>query len=478
MAGPDEGDAPVAVAPGPGSPTGQPSARAVSRRVIFGVVAVAIFISTIDLTIVATALPNIQRHLHTSVSWAGWTITIYSLGTVVALPAAGKLSDRLGRRRLFVCGVALFTASSLACGCSSNIYMLVIFRALQALGGGTIQPSAAGLVTDHFAADRDRGIGMFGVFASSGQLVGPILGGLIVGYLSWRWIFFVNIPIGVMLVIFTMRYVPESPRRAERGLDVRGLLLLSSLVLAAIIGATNLGNRGTSLDAPGFIVPELAAIALFVSFLRHSARASAPFIPMRLLRGRGFAVMNAVNLLHGIVTFGVMSLVPLYAEERYHFTPVSAGTLLTARAVGMTAIGFFAAFALRRTGYRLPMFVGFSGVALGTVLMSFAPPWHFSPFLWLSVSAAIAGLGLGTVNPAASNAGVQLAPNEAAAITGLRMMFINFGTIVSVSITTAILGRSGDPAAMHANVLRAAAFLIVVALLPLCTRVPEHKGSW
>jgi MFS family permease len=225
-------------------------------------------------------------------------------------------------------------------------------------------------------------------------------------------------------------------------------------------------------------VPVLAAVGFLALFVRHTRRVAAPFIPVRLLTGRGFAVMNWVNLLHGMVTFGIVSLVPLYAEQRYHLAALSAGTLLTARAVGMIALGTVAAIALRRTGYRLPMTIGFCLVAIGNLLMSVEPRWGVGPYLWLSLSVGIAGLGLGAVNPAASNACLQLAPDQAAAITGLRVMFINIGVIFSVSITTAILNRSSDPGITQSHVFWAAAAIVVLIMLPLVRRVPDYKGAW
>jgi len=441
-------------------------------------VATALFMSSVDLTIVATALPAIHRSLRASINWAGWTITIYGLSTVVALPIAGKFSNQFGRRRIFVYGVGLFTAASLFCGFATDIYLLIVFRALQAIGGGALQPSAAGLIADHFGKDRDRAIGMFGAVSSGGQVVGPVVGGLLVGYLSWRWIFFVNVPIGVVLLVLTMRFIPRSLPAESTKTDVRGLLLMAAFVLAAIFGITSLGGGRTEVYDPIFLVPECGALVLFFGFLRHTKRTPDPFISMRLLTGKGFAVMNGVNLLHGVVTFGVISLVPLYAEQRYHLPALNAGTLLTARACGMIAVGTVAAFALRRTGYRLPMLVGFSVVATGTLLMSVAPRWGISPFLWLSVCAGIAGLGLGAVNPAASNACLQLAPDQVAAITGLRAMFINLGVIFSVSVTTAVLNRSSTPGITQAHVFWVAAAIVFVVILPLISRVPEHKGAW
>jgi EmrB/QacA subfamily drug resistance transporter len=448
------------------------------RQLVFAIVAIALFMCSVDLTIVATALPAIHRGLRASINWVGWTITIYGLAMVVALPIAGKFCIQFGRRRVFLFGIVTFTAASLLCGFATDIYVLIFFRAVQAIGAGALQPSAAGLIADHFGKDRDRGIGMFGAVSSAGQVVGPIFGGLIVGYLSWRWIFFVNVPIGVVLVLLTVRYIPESRGQAAEKTDVVGLLLMAFMVLTAIFGITSLGDGRTQVYDPIFLAPELCAVVLLVLFVRHTRSAAAPFIPVRLLVGKGFAVMNWVNLLHGVVTFGIAALVPLYAEQRYHLAALSAGTLLTARAIGMIAVGTVAAFTLRRTGYRMPMMLGFSTVALGTLLMSVSPRWGVSPYVWLSVSVGIAGLGLGAVNPAASNACLQIAPDQAAAITGLRVMFINLGVIFSVSVTTAILNRSSTPGITQAHVFWAAAAVVFLVMVPLCRRVPEHKGGW
>ncbi|MCL2396393.1 MAG: MFS transporter, partial [Acidimicrobiaceae bacterium] len=390
----------------------------------------------------------------------------------------GKFSSQFGRKRVFLCGIALFTAASLLCGFSSDIYLLIVFRAIQALGGGALQPSAAGLIADHFGKNRDRGIGMFGAVSSGGQVVGPIFGGLLVEGLSWRWIFFVNVPVGIALVFMALRYLPESERTEGERTDLSGLLLMSSAVLAAIYGITSLGEGRTRIYDPIFLVPVLAAVVLLTLFARHTRRAASPFIPVRLLVGKGFALMNWVNFLHGMVTFGIVSLVPLYAEQRYHIAALGSGTLLTARAVGMILVGTVAALALRRTGYRMPMMVGFTLIAIGNLLMSVSPRWGVSPYLWLSCSVGITGLGLGAVNPAASNACLHLAPDQAAAVTGLRVMFINIGVIFSVSVTTAILNRSAAPAMTQAHVFWVAAAIVVLIMLPLVSRVPEHKGGW
>jgi EmrB/QacA subfamily drug resistance transporter len=449
-----------------------------SRRLIFGIVAIGLFMSSIDSTIVATALPAIHTSLRATINWAGWTITIYSLGMVIGLPIAGKISDQFGRRRIFVYGVALFTASSLLCGLSTDIYLLVAFRALQAIGGAALQPAAAGIVADHFGKDRDRAIGMFGTIAAGGQVIGPVVGGVLVGYLSWRWIFFVNVPIGIVLLGAIFRFVPESQRMARTRTDIRGLVLMGLFVLAANFGITSIGNSRTTFYDPAFLVPEAAALVLLYLFVRHTKRSAEPFIPMRLLRAKGFAVMNSLNLLWGVAGFGVASLAPLYAEDRYHLAALNAGTLLAARGCGAIVVGAAAAMALRRTGYRIPLVAGFTVVAIGTVAMAIAPRLGLSPYVWLSIGAGLTGLGNGIANPASRNACLQVAPDEVAAITGLRQMFVYMGIIFSVSTVTAILNRSADPGIAQAHVLWVVAGLLVLVMVPLVFRVPEHKGSW
>jgi EmrB/QacA subfamily drug resistance transporter len=457
------------------SSEGQPGSR---RRLIFGIVAVGLFMSSVDSTIVATALPAIHASLHATINWAAWTITVYSLGMVIVLPIAGKISDELGRRRIFLCAVTVFTVASLLCGLSTSIYLLVSFRAIQAVGGGAIQPSAAGIVAEHFGQDRDRAIGLFGTIASGGQVIGPVVGGVLVGYLSWRWIFFVNVPIGLALLGAVVRLVPDSPRTARSRTDIRGLLLMGLFVLAANFGITSIGNRNTAVYDPAFVVPEVIALAALCAFVRHTRRSAEPFIPVRLLRARGFAVMNSLNLLWGVVGFGLASLAPLYAEDRYHLAPLSAGTLLAARGVGAIVVGAAAAMALRRTGYRIPLAAGFTVVAIGSAAMAISPELGLSPYVWLSIGAGLTGLGNGMANPASRNACLQVAPGEVAAITGLRQMFVFTGIIFSVSTVTAILNRSADPGLAQARILWVAAGVLLAVMVPLAFRVPDHKGSW
>jgi EmrB/QacA subfamily drug resistance transporter len=448
-----------------------------SSRALIGCIAMtAMFMGTIDATIVATALPAIHRSLHSSINWAGWTITVYGLGVVISMPTAGRVSDQLGRRRVFFWAIAIFTVASLLCGFATDIYMLIVFRALQALGGGAMTPTAAGIVSEHFGKDRDRALGLFSSIAAVGQLTGPILGGVLVGYWNWHWIFFVNVPVGVVLLALVIRFIPESATRGAQHIDVLGIALLTGFILFATFAITDLGNRGTNPFA-FVIVPAVVASATLIAFIGHNRRAPDPFIPSRLLRGRGFGIVNVLNFLWGFAGWGMATLVPLYAEDRFRLPALAAGSLLSARAVTMAVVGFFAAMSLRRSGYRLPMFVGYAATAAGMVMMSFGPR-GVGPFGWLSIAAGITGIGNGLASPASRNAGLHLVPDEVAATTGLRFMFNNIGTIFSVSIVTAILNRSSTPGLTQSHLIWIMAAIIAGVMVPLVRGIPEHKGAW
>lgn len=446
------------------------------RRLIFAVVSIALFMAAVDQTIVATALPAIQRELAAPVNWSGWTITIYALGQVLMMPVAGRISDQFGRRKVFLAAAVLFTASSLACGFANDVYVLVALRAVQAIGGGAFMPSATGIIADNFGRERDRALGMFTSIFPIGGIVGPIAGGVFTAFWSWRGIFLINVPIGLLLIALAAKYLPASKPRDTGRVDFAGVTLLGVLVFTSMFGVTYLGSAGTSVLSPVFLASEAIAVITLVFFVRHGRRYHAPFIPFELIRGRGFGVMNLINLCYGAAALGFGALIPLYAEDRFHIQPLEAGTLLTARAVGTICVAALAVLALRRTGHRLPMLVGFLLSAVSLAAM-YVVPHGLSPYVWLAIAAGVSGVGMGMAVPASNNASLQLAPDKVAAIAGLRGMFRQSGAIMSISITTAVIARSNDAGMAQATILLVFAGLMI-AVLPLLALVPDHRGSW
>jgi EmrB/QacA subfamily drug resistance transporter len=447
-----------------------------SRVVVALLALTTTFLSTIDATIVATALPAIRDNLHTTINWAGWTITVYSLGVVLSMPTAGRLANQLGQRRVFLWALALFTTGSLFCGLSTNIYELIAFRALQSFGGGALNPTAAGIISTYFGKGRDRAIGLFSSIAAVGQFTGPVLGGLFVGYLNWHWIFFVNVPIGITILVLVPRFISESRARGTQRIDFTGMSLLAVFILFSTLMITNLGDRNVN-SVEFVLVPAISAAVALALFIRHNCRVPDPFVPLHLLYGRGFGSINLINFLWGFAGWGMATLVPLYAQDRYRLPALNSGTLLSSRGVTMFIFGFFAAMTLRRSGYRLPMIVGYLFTVAGMLMMVFSPQ-GIGPFGWLAIAAGLTGVGNGLASPSSRNAGLELVPDEVASTTGLRFMFNSIGTIFSVSIVTAILNRSSDPGLVQAHIILVMAAIIGLVMVPLVRGIPEHKGEW
>jgi EmrB/QacA subfamily drug resistance transporter len=467
----------VTVDPNPPILNPPPFAPVRRRIAIFSVVAMALLMNALDSTIVATALHSIQHGLHSSINWTSWVITGYSVGLVLALSLAGKLSDRFGRRRFFLVSVIVFAGASLCCGLATSIYMLIALRVVQAAGGAGFTPSATAIVVEHFGSARDKALGLFASIFSVGSVIGPAFGGLFVTYWTWRGIFFVNVPIGALLIVACLRLVPRDPERTaeHRALDLSGMALLGVGVLALMTGISCLGEAGTRVWSPLFLAPATIGVFCLAQFGRHVRRVADPFVAPMLIAGRGFAAVNVINLLSGAV-FGMTALVPLYAVDRYRISALGSGTLLTAEGVAVIGIAIVAAMAVRRTGYRLPLYLGFACVVAGMVMLAIRPP-ALSAYLWLAIGACVVGLGEGLFSPASRNAGLQLAPDRSATLAALRSTWIQVGEISSVSITAAILAQAYSPGQLQARVYVAFAFLLVLCM-PVITRVPEHRGSW
>ncbi|MGE0702079.1 MAG: MFS transporter [Hyphomicrobiaceae bacterium] len=311
--------------------------------------AVALLMASVDQTIVATALPQVQRDLGAEANAAGWIITAYTLGLVLMLPVAGTLGDRYGRKSVFLVAAAVFTAASLACGLVHDLEVLVVLRFVQAIGGGALMPSATGIVVATFGEERDKALGAFSSVFPIGGIVGPLLGGVIVHWLSWRWIFLVNIPLGIGLIVAGAVFVPRiEERRDDDRFDLLGIAMLMGALLAFMMGVSLMSGVD---DRPfGLAVLVLSACAT-CAFFRHT-RLRSSFLPRELLVGSRFAVMNVINFLYGSVALGLGVLIPHYAHNRFGMGSLEGGSLMTLRAVGAVIAAIVAIVLLRRFGYR------------------------------------------------------------------------------------------------------------------------------
>jgi EmrB/QacA subfamily drug resistance transporter len=291
----------------------------------------------LDVSIVNVALPSIAEDLDFSQENLQWVITAYAIAFGGFLLLGGRAADLLGRRKVFIVGVALFTLASLVCGLAQSEGMLIASRAVQGLGGAIISPAALSIVMTSFeeGPERNKALGVWGALGGSGAAVGVLLGGILTDYLSWRWIFFVNVPVGIAVLLLTTRIVPESRRDAEgRSYDVLGAVLVSAGLALLVYTISEAPNVGWATARTILLL--IAAGALLAGFLFNELRRRDPLMPFHIFRVRTVTGANAVGALLGAVIFANFFLLTLYVQDILGFSPVKTG--LTFLATAGTAV--------------------------------------------------------------------------------------------------------------------------------------------
>src|SRR5437762_10227575 len=337
---------------------------------ILAVVATAFFITILGVSIGNVALPSIAADLNFSRENLQWVITAYAIAFGGFLLLGGRAADLLGRRRVFIAGVALFTIASLVCGVAQSEGMLIAARAIQGLGGAVISPAALSIVMTSFeeGAERNKALGVWGALGGSGAAVGVLAGGVLTQYLSWRWIFFVNVPVGAVVLALTTRIVPESRREgAERRYDALGAVLVSAglaLLVYAISEAPNVGWATART-----ILVLVAAVALLVAFLVSERRIQDPLMPFHIFRVRTVAGANVVGTLLGAVIFANFFLLTLYVQNVLGYSALKTGVTFVATA-GTAVVAAGVAQALTTRFGPKPI------IAIGLALLTGAMIWY------------------------------------------------------------------------------------------------------
>ncbi len=415
------------------------------RYLIFLTSGFSLFMYAIDGTIVAVAFPEFTRDLQTTVLWSAWTLSIFFIAVTMTMPLAGNLVDTFGRKKVLIVSLVLFTGSSLACGLAPTIHTLIAFRFLQGIGGACFLPTASGIVSDIFPESREAAIGLFSSIFSVGAVIGPNLGGWIVSQYSWRYIFYVNVPIGIVLIAASMMLLKESRVLARPRVDLLGVALMSSSLLFLMFGLNLLAEKFSDITLICAVLMVLISVFLSVRFLRQEKRAESPILDIALLRSKPFIAANVANLIIGVTTIGAFSFIPLYAVSVHKLSTLMSGMILTPRSVAMAVTAAVTSFLLKRWGYRWPMVFGFGFMSFTTMLLSPAIfPSDVASGRWgtlgtLSALLLLNGIGAGAIFPAANNACIELMPEKVGTIVALRNMFRNVGAAVGVSLLTVVL---------------------------------------
>jgi EmrB/QacA subfamily drug resistance transporter len=354
-----------------------------------------LLMASLDQTIVSTALPTIVGDLG-GLSHLSWVVTAYLLASTVVSPLYGKLGDVYGRKRILQAAIVIFLAGSVLCGAAQSMTQLIVFRGIQGLGGGGLMVIAMAVVGD-LVAPRDRGRyqGIFGAVFGVATVAGPLLGGFFVDNLSWRWIFYVNLPLGILAVAVIGAVFQSRQTAGRHQIDYIGTLVLTG-GLSGIVLYTSLGGTTYAWGSKPLLVMITCGVALLALFPFVEARAAEPILPLELFRNRTFATTSAIGFVVGVSLFGSVTFLPLYLQVVKGHTPTMSGLLMTPMMAGLLMTSIASGYLISRTGHyrRFPI----AGTALATVALYMLS--------WLEVGTStvtagtymlLLGLGIGMV---------------------------------------------------------------------------------
>jgi EmrB/QacA subfamily drug resistance transporter len=411
------------------------------------------FVIVIDAAIVNVALPTIGVHLHFSRDDLSWVVNAYTLTFGGFLLLGGRMADLLGRRRMFISGLILFSLASLGGGLAQSEAWLIAARAVQGLGAAIVSPAALSIITTTFSegSERNRALGIWGAVAGAGGAAGVLLGGILTSGLSWRWVLFVNVPIGLLAAVAAPRILVESRAETEtRTFDIPGAITVTaglSLLVYAVVDAVNVGWGSTAT-----ILRLAGAAVLLISFLIIESRTREPLMPFSIFRLRTLRGANAVGLLVGMSLFSMFFFISLYLQNVLHDSALTAGLSYLPLAAGIILSAGLAAQLVNRLGFKPVLITGLLLIAVALLWFSQvpAPGGSFSAdVLGPSILAAL-GLGLSFV-PVTIAAVTGTSPREAGLASGLINTSQQVGGALGLAIL-ATVANSRTQSLFHAGV--------------------------
>ena len=408
---------------------------------VMALTSTAYFMVVLDSVVVITALPRMQRDLHVSLASLQWTLNAYGIAFAAGIITAAALGDRFGRRKVFTIGLALFTVASVACALAPNLSELIVARTVQGLGGAIVLPLSLTILTAAFPLER-RGmiVGIYGGLAGLAVAMGPIVGGAVTQNIDWHWIFWINVPIGVLAVLLGLRLLPESYGAPER-LDLVGVGLVTAAVVALVWALSRASALGWSSAE---VVSTLGAgAALLVAFAVWERSVREPMVPLRLFAARDFAVGNITTFLMSGAIFAGGLLVTEEFQLARHYSPVGAGVRLLPFFATPMLVSPLAGAVSDRLGRRPIIVVGLSLLTAGFVWVAWRGSLGTS---WIEfvIALLVAGVGISMALPTVPTAVLSaVAPEEMGKASGINYMAQRFGAVFAVAIGSTVFASYG-----------------------------------
>ncbi len=413
-----------------------PEIRRVSTVMVLGSI-----MAILDTTIVAVALDTLGRDFHVQVSTIQWVTTGYLLSLAVVIPVTGWAIDRFGTRLMWMISIFLFVVGSCLCGVAWSANSLILFRILQGLGGGMILPIGQSMVARAAGPQRiGRVMSIVGVPTILGPILGPVLGGLIVSNFSWRWIFYINVPIGIVTLILSRKFLVGGEERVESSFDGLGFALLSPGLAALVYALSEVGITG-KFTSPAVLVSFVLGIVLTVGFVFHALRVSNPLLDLHLFKNRNFAISNICMFVMGATLFGGMFLLPLYYQIARGESPWQAGLLMTPQGLGATLLMRRSGTISDRAGPRRIVPLGIVIMAVATIPFAFVT--STTSDVLLAGSLFVRGMGLGlSMMPIMSAAYYDLSHADVPRASTTLNIVRQIGASIATALFAVVLQRS------------------------------------
>ena len=445
-------------------------------------VSMATFMEVLDTSIANVALPHIAGNLSVSLTESTWVLTSYFVANAIVLPISGWLATRLGRKRFYMTCVALFTESSFLCGIAPNLGLLVLFRVLQGIGGGGLAPSEQAILRDTFPLRRlGMAMAIYGMAVVMAPAIGPTLGGFITDHFSWRWVFFINIPVGLLSLLLSSRFVVDPPHLAEAKKRAGGVDYVGLGLVALGLGALEyVLDRGQELDwfaAPTIVAFSVICLVALVSFVVWEWQHEEPVVDVRLFRYKGFAAANLMMLVLGMSLYGSTVLLPQYVQTWMGYSAQQAGMALSPGALVIVALMPLVARLATRLDARWLIAVGFGVLAMALLHMAHTlyPGIDFSTAIWLRVYQAVGMAFLFVPINTVVYAGIPPAKNNA--VSGIVNLSRNMGGSIGIALVTTIISRRSQfhQATLVAHLDRGNQSLL--AKIAALSQALQHAGS-
>ncbi|SDI79721.1 drug resistance transporter, EmrB/QacA subfamily [Nonomuraea jiangxiensis] len=448
---------------------------------MIGVILLGGLLGILNSTMAAVATDTLATVFGTSLSTIGWASTGFLLAVTATIPFTTWAVDRYGGRRLWLAGLLLFLAGSLAAGLSWNVGSLIVFRVVQGFGAGLLDPLVLILLARAAGPHRaGRVMGLMGVVLSLGPVLGPIAGGAVLGSLSWRWMFLLSVLVGAVAWLLALRVIPADDRAgapAGGRLDVMGLALLGPGFAAVVLALSQTAEQG-GIAAWQALLPLGAGVALLIGYGGHTARSQAPVIDLRLFANRGFTASVTIMGLGGMALYASLFALPLYYQQAHGHDVLAAGLL-------MTPVGLGGAIAMPLAG-RLSDRLGARGLATGGAVLAALSAFAFTqveattPEVWTVLAALGVGLGSGCFSaPTMGSLYRTLPPPLVAQGSSVLYMLNQLGAALGIAVVTLIIQTSGDVVAgLHGVYWFAVAMIVIVlAAIPLLPGRPQPRNT-